>query len=304
MTDLIAVGECMVELSRHGGTMMALGYGGDTFNTAVYAARLGLQVGYATALGDDPYSQGICDLAAREHIAMAGVPRLPGRVPGLYAIETDERGERRFFYWRDSAPARSLFELEQSADLVASIEKTKIVYFSGITLSLYAPAGLDRFEQVLKAARRRGATIAFDGNFRPRGWGGDTERARQTFARFLPLVDLMLPTFDDEQALWGDARPRDTLARLSGHGIREIVVKDGANGVHISGATRRIEVPVPERVSPIDTTAAGDSFNAGYLADRHRGASEEEAALTGHRLAAKVITHRGAIIPMEAMAGG
>jgi 2-dehydro-3-deoxygluconokinase len=303
MTDLIAIGECMVELSRQGGNVMNLSYGGDTFNTCVYAARLGLDVAYATALGDDPYSQGICDLAASERIAMSGVPRLPGRVPGLYAIETDDKGERRFFSWRDSAPARSLFELRESADLTARIEKAGIVYFSGITLSLYTPAGLDRFEQVLKAAKRFGASIAFDGNFRPRGWGGSTERARKTFSRFLPLVEIMLPTFDDEQALWGDLRPQDTLARLARSGIREIVVKDGTNGVHIRSGTSQIHVPVPEKVSPVDTTAAGDSFNAGYLAARHRGASEEAAALAGHRLAARVITHRGAIIPAEAMAG-
>lgn len=303
MTDLIAIGECMVELSRQAGGAMTLGYGGDTFNTAVYAARLGLNVAYATALGDDPYSQGICDLAAGERVGMAGVPRLPGRVPGLYAIETDDKGERRFYYWRDSAPARSLFELTESAELIASIEKAKIVYFSGITLSLYTPAGLDRFEGILKRARERGATIAFDGNFRPRGWGSDTSRARQTFARFLSKVDIMLPTFDDEQALWGDVTPQDTLARLAGHGIGEIVVKDGTNGAHVRTGDTVIHVPVPQAVSPVDTTAAGDSFNAGYLTARHQGRSGEQAALLGHRLAACVITHRGAIIPMEAMNG-
>ncbi len=300
MTDLIAIGECMVELSRQGGNVMSLAYGGDTFNTSVYASRLGLDVAYATALGDDPYSQGICDLAAGERIAMAGVPRLPGRVPGLYAIETDDKGERRFFYWRDSAPARSLFELAEAANLIARIETARIVYFSGITLSLYTLAGLDRFEAVLKTAKRRGATVAFDGNFRPRGWGGTTERARKTFARFLPLVDIMLPTFDDEQALWGDGRPHDTLARLAGYGIGEIVVKDGTNGAYARSAGGEIHVPVPQKVSPLDTTAAGDSFNAGYLAERHLGRSPQEAALTGHRLAARVITHRGAIIPVEA----
>jgi 2-dehydro-3-deoxygluconokinase len=300
MTDLIAIGECMVELSRQGGSAMTLGYGGDTFNTSVYAARLGLDVAYATALGDDPYSQRICDLAASERIAMTGVPRLPGRVPGLYAIETDSKGERRFFYWRDSAPARSLFELPEAADLIARIEAAKIVYFSGITLSLYTPDGLDRFEQVLQTARNSGASIAFDGNFRPRGWGNTTDRARRTFNRFLPLVDLMLPTFDDEQALWGDATPQDTLARLAAHGIREIVVKDGLNGAHVKSGDKTIHVPVPEAVAPLDTTAAGDSFNAGYLAGRYRGQPEEKSALLGHRLAAKVITHRGAIIPVEA----
>lgn len=282
---------------------MSLGYGGDTFNTAVYAARLGLDVAYATALGDDPYSQGICDLAAGERVDISGVPRLAGRVPGLYVIETDSKGERRFFYWRDSAPARSLFELDEAAGLIARIEKAAIVYFSGITLSLYTPAGLDRFADTLARAKAGGASIAFDGNSRPRGWGGDPARAQAIFRRFLPLVDIMLPTFDDEQALWGDASPQDTLARLAGHGIREIAVKDGTNGAFLTSGAASAHVPVPEAVSPVDTTAAGDSFNAGYLAARRRGRSSEEAALQGHRLAARVISHRGAIIPGDAMAG-
>jgi 2-dehydro-3-deoxygluconokinase len=301
MTDLIAIGECMVELSREGGNIMRLAYGGDTFNTAVYASRLGLDVAYATALGDDPYSQAIVELAISERVGMEGVPHLVGRVPGLYAIETDDRGERSFFYWRNSAPARSLFELAESADLIVRIQAARIVYFSGITLSLYTPKGLDQFEQVLTVARARGATIAFDGNFRPRGWGGVTDRAQDTFARFLPLVDIMLPTFDDEQALWGDAKPQDTLARLAKYGIGEIVIKDGTNGAYVRSAAGNIHVPVPQKVEPLDTTAAGDSFNAGYLVARHKKASEEDAALAGHRLAARVIAHRGAIIPARAM---
>lgn len=302
MTDLISIGECMVELSRRADGL-SLGYGGDTFNTAVYAARLGLDVAYATALGDDPYSQAIADLAESEKVAMAGVPRLAGRVPGLYVIETDDKGERRFYYWRDSAPARSLFELAEAETLIARIETAAIAYFSGITLSLYAPAGLERFAQVLARAKAGGASIAFDGNYRPRGWGGDPARAQAVFARFLPLVDIMLPTFDDEQALWGDATPQDTLKRLAGHGIGEVAVKDGTNGAFLRQGGVDSHVPVPEAVSPVDTTAAGDSFNAGYIAARRHGRPPEEAALQGHRLAARVITHRGAIIPREAMAG-
>ncbi|MDQ0390766.1 sugar kinase [Labrys monachus] len=302
MTDLVAIGECMVELSRQPSGGMALGYGGDTFNTAVYAARLGLDTGYGTALGDDPYSQAIFDLAAAERVGMAGVPRLPGRVPGLYAIETDAKGERRFYYWRDSAPARSLFELPDTAALVERIEGAACVYFSGITLSLYSEPGLGRFREILQAARARGARIAFDGNFRPRGWAGDTARARRVFGGFLGLVDIVLPTFDDEQALWGDASPQATLARLASHGIGEIVVKDGINGAVLQAQGTAGIVPVPVAVTPVDTTAAGDSFNAGYLAGRLRERPAAEAALLGHRLAARVIGHRGAIIPPEAMA--
>jgi 2-dehydro-3-deoxygluconokinase len=301
--DLVSIGECMVELSRQPDGRFSLAYGGDTFNTAVYTARLGRTAAYGTALGDDPYSQGILDLARAEAVSTDLVPHLPGRVPGLYIIETDERGERRFFYWRDSAPARELFELADSAPLLEAMAGARLVYFSGITLSLYGPAGLDRFEAALRSARRAGARIAFDGNFRPRGWRGDLARAREVFSRFLTLVDIALPTLDDEQALWGDEGAVATLERFAGHGVAEIAVKEGAGGAHLRHTGGAEHVPVPEAVTPIDTTAAGDSFNAGYLAARLAGRPPAEAARLGHRLAAIVIRHRGAIVPQAATAG-
>ena len=292
----------MVELSRHADGRFSLAYGGDTFNTAVYAARLGLAVAYGSALGDDPYSRGIFDLAAAESVDMTSVKALPGRVPGLYVIETDDRGERRFYYWRDSAPARSLFDQANGA-LERQLMTAGCIYFSGITLSLYSKGGLDTFADLLAQARRRGATIAFDGNFRPRGWGGDLERAREVFARFLPLVTLALPTFDDEQALWGDETPAATVGRLAQHGIGEIVVKNGSAGVTVQAGGERGTVPIAEAVTPVDTTAAGDSFNAGYLAARRQGRAWRAAAAIGHRLAGQVIRHRGAIVPRQATAG-
>lgn len=300
--DLVSLGECMVELSRHADGRFSLAYGGDTFNTAVYASRLGLRVAYGTALGDDPYSDAILALATREGVDVSAIAREAGRVPGLYIIETDASGERRFFYWRDTSPARRLFDIDNPA-LSARCTAARCLYFSGITLSLYSPTGLDRLESVLRAARQRGAEVAFDGNYRPRGWGGDVAKARATMARFLPLATIALPTFDDEQALWGDREPGETLERLAGHGIGEIVVKNGREGVQALVAGAAAGVPVPEAITPLDTTAAGDSFNAGYLACRLRGEDWRAAARFGHRVAGRVISHRGAIIPSDAMNG-
>jgi 2-dehydro-3-deoxygluconokinase len=302
VADLVSIGECMVELSRRADGF-SLAFGGDTFNTAVYASRLGLGAAYATALGDDPYSDAILALARSESVEVDAVPRLAGRLPGLYLIETDARGERRFFYWRSEAPARQLFELQDGKALETLLGSARFVYFSGITLSLYSDEGLDRFEAALAQARAGGARIVFDGNYRPRGWKGDGERARRTFARFLAHVDIALPTFDDEQALWGDATPTDTLARLARFRIGETVIKHGPDGATISADGTVTSVPVPSRVTPVDTTAAGDSFNAGYLAGRADGRDPAGAALIGHRLAAMVIGHRGAIVPREATAG-
>jgi 2-dehydro-3-deoxygluconokinase len=294
---VVSIGECMVELARQSDGRFVSGYGGDTYNTAVYLARLGVPVAYATKLGDDPYSQGITAAARAEGVATDLIAHVPGRNAGLYMIETAANGERTFHYWRERAPARELFEGEHALVVAAAMNDATLVYLSGITLSLYDAHGLDALEAALGAAKTCGARVAIDGNFRPRGWGGDILRARTVFERFLRLADVALPTFDDEQLLWGDTTPQQTLARMAAWGVGEVALKRGADGalVQIGGAT--VSVPCPQSVTPVDTTAAGDSFNAAYLASRLRAATPEAAALAGHALAARVIQHRGAIIP-------
>jgi 2-dehydro-3-deoxygluconokinase len=298
---LVSVGECMIELARGGDGRFGLAYGGDTFNTAVYLARAGVEVAYATALGDDPYSSAIKSLAEKERIATDLIATIAGRMPGLYLIETTN-GERTFWYWRDRAPARELFEIDAADRIVRGIEAAGVVYFSGVTLSLYSERGLERFHAALRAARSNGVAIAMDSNYRPRGWAGNVERARATFERFWRLSTIALPTFDDEQALWGDATAESVADRLGALGVSEIVVKLGRDGAFVASGGWRQAVPASFPVEPVDTTAAGDSFNAAYLAARRAGAGEIAAAEFGNRLAAIVIQHPGAIVPAEATA--
>jgi 2-dehydro-3-deoxygluconokinase len=293
---VISIGECMVELARGDDGRFTLACGGDTFNTAVYLARAGVGVDFATRLGDDPYSAGILDLARSENVGTALISVAKGRMPGLYMIETTG-GERTFWYWRDRAPARELFDHPQAQAAIAAMRTAAAVYLSGVTLSLYGPGALDRFAVALMEARGAGTRIVMDSNYRPRGWGGDAARAREVFRRFWSLADIALPTFDDEAALWGDAEPAATVERLAALGVPEIVVKRGAEGALVAAGGVVAPAPCPAIVAPVDTTAAGDSFNAGYLAARIAGAAPRDAALTGHRLAQIVIQHRGAIVP-------
>ncbi len=298
---VVCVGEVMVEMARGGDGRFTLGYGGDTFNTAVYLARSDVRVAYATALGDDAYSDGIVSLAQAEGVATDLVLRVPGRMPGLYTIETDASGERRFHYWRDTSPARELLERPQWAAIAEGLLRARLVYFSGITLSLYSNLGIGRLIATLELARQNGAKVAFDGNFRPRGWNGDLARARAVFTEALKRVDIALPSFEDEALLWGDANPQATADRLLAFGIREIVVKNGANDTLLIQEGHRETVPVPSVANPVDTTAAGDSFNAAYLAARLKGGETAHAVAAGHRLAREVIGHRGALIPRPSM---
>jgi 2-dehydro-3-deoxygluconokinase len=297
---VVCVGEVMIEMARGHDGRFGQACGGDTFNTAVYLARAGITVGYASALGDDRYSNDILAMAGAEGVATDLVLRVPGRLPGLYLIETDAAGERSFQYWRENSPARDLFELAEWSRVAEGLLAAKLIYFSGITLSLYSNAGIGRFLAVVEMARQQGAKVAFDGNFRPRGWKGDLPRTRTVFMEALKRVDIALPTYDDEAVLWGDPSPEATVERLQAFDIAEIVVKNGPSGALVASGGQREHIPVPEVVQPVDTTAAGDSFNAAYLAARLSGTAPPEAAAAAHRLAGQKIRHRGAIMPRAA----
>lgn len=299
-----AIGECMLELSGGdlgGAGAMQLGYGGDTLNTAIYLARLGIGVDYLTLLGDDRYSGWMLECWQGEGVGTELVGRLPGRVPGLYMIATDAQGERSFSYWRSEAPARELFDdPARVARLGEALSGVDLVYLSGISLSLYGDAGRERLFGMLADLRDAGTRTAFDGNYRPAGWP-DLPRAGEAFSRACACADIVLPTFEDEQALFADPSPQDTLDRLHSHGVPEVVLKMGASGCLVSTSGGLIRVPAQAVARPVDTTAAGDSFNAGYLAARLLGEGAEEAARWGHALAGRVIQHRGAILPPELM---
>ena len=296
----ICVGEAVIELSRGADGRFALACGGDTFNAAVYLARAGIDVALATAVGDDRYSESVAALAAAEGVASDLILRVPNRLPALSLIENGPSGEHIVRSWRDGAPARDLFELPDWMRLAESLTAARLIYFSGITLSLYSNHGLGRLFAVLEVARQQGAKVAFDGNFRPRGWNGDLQRTRNVFIEALKRIDIALPAFDDEAVLWGDPSPESTVARLQAFGIGEIVVKNGPNSALVATGGGHEFVPVPEVLVPVDTTAAGDGFNAGYLAARLCGSEPMQATTAAHRLAGNVIRHPGALMPRTA----
>ncbi|MCK6449582.1 MAG: sugar kinase [Alphaproteobacteria bacterium] len=295
-----SIGECMIELSPRPGGLFALGFGGDTLNTAVYLARLGVAVDYLTALGDDRFSDRMVAAWRAEGVGVARVRRVAGRLPGLYLIETDDRGERFFSYWRERAPARELFQGDAVAELAGAIAGYDLAYLSGISLSLYGADGRTALFAALDAQRARGGRVAFDSNYRPRNWR-DAAEARDAMQVLLGRADIALVSFDDERALWGDGSPAACARRIQKLGPGEVVVKNaGETALVVADGTSLSVAPEPGP-PPVDTTAAGDSFNAAYLAARVNGAAPADAVRAGHRLAAAVIRHPGAIIARQAM---
>ncbi len=199
------IGECMIELQHRADGSLHQGFGGDTLNTAVYLRRELGEIGsvdYVTALGDDSFSDAMCEHWHAEGLGLGMVQRMPGRLPGLYCIQTDAQGERKFLYWRNEAAVRDCFTTPAAEPVLAALPSYDVVYLSGITLAVLGDIGRERLLQALIDARQRGAKVVFDNNYRPRLWA-DVQTAREAYRRVLAEVDIALLTEDDERALFG-----------------------------------------------------------------------------------------------------
>ena len=303
---VFVIGECMIELQRtdrdkDGGKEQAMAYrfGGDTLNAALYLARLvdGRQhtVAYVTALGTDGLSDDMCASWQDEGIDTRCVQRLADKLPGMYLIETDAQGERRFHYWRGDSAARHWLRGAQAPAILQQLAGARHVYLSGISLAILAPADRELLLATLAQCQAQGGQIIFDNNYRPRLWES-ADAAATLYQRVLSLSSVALLTLDDEDALYGAADIAQVLARTSALGVPEIVLKRGAHPCIVSLHGVVDEVAAQPVANVVDTTAAGDSFGAAYVAARLAGLSPAMAAAAGHRLAACVIGQRGAII--------
>ena len=307
MSKKIAViGECMIELSQKGAEV-SRGFGGDTLNTSVYIARQvapeALTVNYVTALGTDSFSQQMLEAWQSEHIDTSLIQRMENRLPGLYYIETDDTGERTFYYWRNEAAAKFWLESEDAAAICEALSTFDYLYLSGISLAILSPTSREKLLSLLRECRANGGKVIFDNNYRPRLWAS-REETQQVYQQMLQYTDIAFLTLDDEDALWGEKPVEEVIARTQAAGVSEVVIKRGADSCLVAVAGEAlVDVPAVKlaKEKVIDTTAAGDSFSAGYLAVRLTGGTPEAAAQRGHLTASTVIQYRGAIIPREAM---
>ncbi len=307
MSKKIAViGECMIEMSEKGAEVKR-GFGGDTLNTSVYIARQvpadELSVEYVTALGNDNFSQQMLDAWQGENVGTGLIQRMADRLPGLYYIETDDTGERTFRYWRNEAAAKFWLETSESAAICETLATFDYLYLSGISLAILSPSSREKLFTLLRECRANGGKIIFDNNYRPRLWASQQE-TQQVYQQMLACTDIAFLTLDDEDALWGEKPVDEVFARTQAAGVQEIIIKRGADSCLVAVDNEPVievaAVKLPKE-SVVDTTAAGDSFSAGYLAVRLTGGDAAQAAKRGHLTASTVIQYRGAIIPREAM---
>lgn len=294
--QIICLGEGMVEERVAADGSVMLHYGGDALNTAIHLARAGCNVAFGTAIGLDRESDALAAAWQGEGLDLSLVARHPSRTVGHYRIAVDRAGERSFSYDRSNSAAREMFALDGFADAILAEPLARAFFFSLISLAILSDTGRDALMKLARDMRSRGVAIAYDGNFRPALW--ESSRAAQRWHNAaVALADFGFPTLEDEALMGSEADdPQAVAARWGRLGCGEVVVKAGAQGCLLPDGTM---LPPPQIIAPVDTSGAGDAFNAGYLAARLRGASALEAGAAGHRLAGWAIMRSGAIPPKD-----
>jgi 2-dehydro-3-deoxygluconokinase len=298
-----SIGECMVELAPQPDGLYRRGFAGDTLNTAWYLRALtdpaASLVKYVTGVGTDALSDEMVRFIGDAGIDTSAVERVTGRTVGLYLI-TLNGAERSFTYWRNDSAAKLLASV--GSRLAAALADVEVAYFSGITLAILSPEHRRTLFAELAKVRARGGAVVFDPNLRPRLWADRDAMASATTEGYRAAT-IALPTSPDDAELYGDADAVGTADRIAALGVEEIIVKAGADPTLVRADGKDTLVPAVRVDHPVDTTGAGDSFNAGYLAARLAGGmSAVDAVRHGHAVASRVIQARGALIDMDAVA--
>lgn len=299
MARFTSMGECMVELAPGAQPDdLKLGFAGDTFNTAWYVRSLAqnCKSRFVSRIGTDAVSDRMLAMMRQAGVETDHILRSKDRSVGLYLISLQD-GERSFSYWRDSSAARLL--ACDPGVLAAAMKNSDVIYFTGITLAILDDAGRQNLLDAVRTARAAGQTIVFDSNLRPRLWAC-ASTMQEIVMQAASVSDVVLPSYDDEVVHFGDTTPDATLDRYRGAGATTVVVKNGVGKITYlrNGATGTVR---PQPVAKVvDTTSAGDSFNAGFLVGLQQGKPTEDAIRFASKVAGHVIGHKGALVPFPA----
>ncbi|MDB3996490.1 sugar kinase [Gammaproteobacteria bacterium] len=296
---LAALGECLIEISeldiKTNENIKKFAYGGDVLNTSVYLSRNNIKTSFISALGNDINSHWLLGEWQKENIDCSLVQKLDGYYPGLYMIELDDNGERSFMYWRNNSAAKNFFEnIKLLKKTLLNIKDFDYIYFSGITLAIMSEEVRGYFINYLKIFRQNGGKVIFDSNYRSILWKTQYQ-AKSNYTKAYKNCDIALPTYDDEKLLFNYKTKKECVQAIQKKGVKDIVLKLGKDGCFYLDEGKQVLVSTG-KVKSIDTTGAGDSFNAGYIAAIINGKDKNNACKYGNSIAKDVIRKKGAII--------
>lgn len=316
MKNIFLFGECMVELMASSQTdstackekgssqvlskVMKQAFAGDVFNTAVYLKRTFTEMNtqIVTAVGNDNFSLDMIQYFENENIGTDFVFKSDNKIPGLYAIQLDESGERSFTYWRNDSAARKVMQHITDTE-IAALSQGDMFFFSGISLAVVEKSARESFWAMLEKLKLAGVQIVFDPNYRARLWD-NPEQAKEQFEQAFRFADVLLPGVDDFEQLYAITTSEGVYDFCKAYQFDELVIKNGEAGIFCYADEQVYHFPIKPVENVVDTTSAGDSFNGVYLGARIKGHNISSAVELASQAAGFVIQHHGAIVEPNA----
>lgn len=292
--DILSFGEPLFEFSQIPGQTKAVsylsGFGGDTSNFSVSAARQGASVAILAHLGSDVFGDQFVELWEKEGVKTDFVVRNPDAATGVYFISHDERGHHFTFYRKGSAA--SLVTPQQIPQ--GAIAEAKLLHTSAITHAI-SDSSSDAVFEAIEIAKREDTMISFDTNLRLKLW--PLSRARAVIHETIRHVDFCMPSLDEAQLLTGFEEANDVADFYLGLGAKTVVLKMGKDGAMVATNDRRFTTG-GHRVDTVDATGAGDCFSGAFLSQVVKGKSLEQALAYANCAAALTTTGYGAVAPI------
>jgi 2-dehydro-3-deoxygluconokinase len=291
--DVLALGEAMVEFNQARADdprTWLQGFGGDTSNMAIAAARLGARSGYVTRVGDDEFGRRLTELWTSEHVATDGVVTDDAAPTGVYFVSHDASGHAFSYLRAGSAASR----MAPATLPLSALRATRVLHLSAISQAISASA-CDACFAAIDAAHAAGARVSYDTNLRLKLW--PLARAKAIVCESLRMADWALPSLDDAAKLFGSDDPPCIVDACHALGAPVVVLKLGSDGCLASDGNRREHLPA-EQVDAVDATGAGDCFDGAFIARVVAGDDVFTAARYANAAAALATTGYGAVAPL------
>lgn len=291
--EIISMGEPLLEFNAEEEGSLAevrrflVGWGGDTSNFAVAAARLGAKVGYVTRLGSDEFGDSFMRLWEQEGVDTSRVERDPEAPTGIYFIS--RKGKEHFFtYYRTGSAASRMRPDNLPLDY---IKGAKLFHVSGISQAISTSA-CDAVFAAVKAAKEAGVFVSYDPNLRLRLW--PLERAKAVIHMAGAMADILLPSLEDARVLTGRDDPEDMARFYLALGPKVVVIKLGSEGCLLATSQEMKRIP-PYRIETVDTSGAGDTFDAAFVVGYLAGWDLEKCARFANAAGALTATGLGVV---------
>ena len=294
---ICSIGECMMELTNTKMELYSQSIAGDTLNFTSYLDKKIFDTSYFTAVGTSEISKRVISFLKEQNIKTNLVSRINSHEVGLYLIENSKSGEKIFYYWRDNSAAKFFFNNQNIKQCQNQLKKFQYVYFSGITLSLFDNNNFHKFLSLIEFLKKKQIKIIFDFNIRIKRWS--KKKLFSYFSKTLPFVDILFTSGEDLNFLKGNASLKTFTNLIQKYNIKHGIYRNNARLNYSFYKNERYFIKNKIKNKVIDTSGAGDGYNATYISNFIKFNNPQKALHAASKIGEKIIMKKGAIVNVK-----